>query len=309
MQQVSRRHFLSIGAGVVGALSTPWPIRAIAGSKPDFTAAFLTDMHVNAHRGAAQGFKASLDSALALPQKPSFLITGGDLAYDCLEQTKAEADEQYDLFFKALEGVDVPVHHTLGNHECLGVYEESGMSPDDPYFGKQYFLQRFNREKTYTSFDHENWHFVLLDSVGLADRNYHGFVDAGQLAWLEDDLAAANRPTVVCMHIPLLSNMPEWQNGSLKEEHPKTCVNNCNEVLAVLEKHPVKLVLGGHLHINESYRFRDMELANIGAVSGAWWRGPRNGFEEGYAQLEFRGDEVMWRYIDYGWTPVPEEEE
>ena len=30
---------------------------------------------------------------------------------------------------------------------------------------------------------------------------------------------------------------------------------------------------------------------------------------EGYAVLEFRGDEVSWRYVDYGWEVEETEEE
>ncbi len=306
MQHLSRRRFLGVTAGAIGIAATPWPIRTFAGGKPDYTVAFLTDMHVNRYHQGEAGFKASLEHVQGLPQKPEFIMTGGDLAYDILATDKAEADDQYHRFFRALEDVDIPVHHTIGNHDCFGVYEESGVSPDDPLYGKTYYLQRFELDKPYYSFDHQGWHFVTLDSIGIRDRNYHGYVDTEQLAWLEEDLAASGRPTVVFMHIPLLSNAPEWQEGNLEPEHPKTCINNCNEVLAVLEKHPVKLALAGHLHINESYRFRDMELANIGAVSGAWWKGPRDGFQEGYALLEFHGDEVMWRYVDFGWTPPPE---
>ena len=42
-------------------------------------------------------------------------------------------------------------------------------------------------------------------------------------------------------------------------------------------------------------------IANLGAVSGNWWNGLRDGFEEGYSMLDFRGDQVNWRYVDYGW--------
>ena len=49
-----------------------------------------------------------------------------------------------------------------------------------------------------------------------------------------------------------------------------------------------------------------MTFANVGAVSGNWWNGLRDGFEEGYVMLEFRGDQVDWRYVDYGWQARPE---
>ena len=70
------------------------------------------------------------------------------------------ADAQYALFDGVMSSVKVPVHHVLGNHDCLGVYEASGMAPGDALYGKAYFLQRFGLERLYHSFDHEGWHFV-----------------------------------------------------------------------------------------------------------------------------------------------------
>ncbi len=92
------------------------------------------------------------------------------------------------------------------------------------------------------------------------------------------------------------------QRGAAEAVHAKAAVTNCHEVLEVLQRHPVKLVLAGHLHINESYCHKGIELANVGAVSGGWWEGPQDGCEEGYTLLDFRGEQVSWRYVDYGWT-------
>jgi len=266
-------------------------------------------MHVYSEKRAPEGWMAALRNAYDRPDPPEFLLTGGDLAFDILHKDAPAAGPQYALFQEALKLVATsPVHHTLGNHDCLGVYEDSGVSPDDPLFGKAYFLDTFGLERTYRSFDHEGWHFVLLDSIGVdrEKRTYFGHVDAEQLAWLEDDLAASGKPTVISLHIPLFSNYPEWNDGTAEPDHPKATVGNCNEVAAVISRHPVKLVLAGHLHINETFSFKGTEFANIGAVSGAWWEGPRDGFQEGYARLEFSGDQVRWRYVDYGWETEEE---
>jgi hypothetical protein len=69
----------------------------------------------------------------------------------------------------------------------------------------------------------------------------------------------------------------------------------------------VKLVLAGHLHVNETFVYKGIEYSTVGAVSGNWWKGARDGFEEGYGRLEFRGDQVSWEYVDYGWDAVPAE--
>ena len=73
----------------------------------------------------------------------------------------------------------------------------------------------------------------------------------------------------------------------------------------ILQQNKVKLVLAGHLHINETFTYKGIEYSTVGAVSGNWWKGARDGFEEGYARLEFRGDQVSWEYVDYGWEAQP----
>jgi 3',5'-cyclic AMP phosphodiesterase CpdA len=308
----SRRDLVRVaGLGAAGALLPRAPAgaaareRATRRGKPDFTAAFLSDPHVYDQKDATRGFAQAVAHALAQKRPPELVLTGGDLAFDILETDRARADAQYALFEQGLAGVKVPVHHTLGNHDCLGVYETSGMAPGDPLYGKAYYLQRFGLEKPYHSFDHERWHFVVLDTIGIVEREYRGHVDDEQLAWLADDLAAANRPTVVIGHIPLFSNFIEWRRGTEQGIPAGVSVVNSHQVAQVLARHPVKLVLAGHLHVVESFAYKGIEFANLGAVSGNWWEGLRDGFEEGYALLEFRGDQVSWRYVDYGWEVAP----
>ncbi|MBD3167188.1 hypothetical protein GF324_11345 [bacterium] len=306
VRRFGRRDFVKLSALGAGAMMLPWGCATTTtkARKPDFSAAFMTDMHVYDEKKAAEGFETCLRYAMDRPDPAQFIITGGDLAMDILATGVEEADAQYELYFGAIDRtVNVPVHHVIGNHDTLGVYKDSGLTPDHPKFGKTYFLERFKQDKPYKSFDHDGWHFVLLDTVGIdvENRDYYGHIDEEQLRWLDDDLASANKPTVIAMHIPLLTSYNERREGIEKPDHKKAVVGNVPQVIDVMEKHPVKLVLGGHLHINESYTFRGIEYANIGAVSGRWWRGARDGFEEGYARLEFFGDRVRWRYVDYGW--------
>jgi 3',5'-cyclic AMP phosphodiesterase CpdA len=275
------------------------------GGKPDFSIAFLTDMHVHGDQGAPEGFARAVRTALDGPRAPEVLVTGGDLVMDILATGPAEADAQYALFDAQLASVRIPVHHTLGNHDMLGVYEKSGLEPSHPQYGKKYFTDRFKQDRAYKSFDHEGWHFVILDSLGIEERGYIGWIDEEQRAWLEDDLAAAAKPTVVFTHIPLWSNYIEIKRG-IEEPIPHgVAIVNAHEVAPILQKSAVKLVLAGHLHVNETFTYKGIEYATVGAVSGNWWEGPRDGFEEGYARLEFRGDEVTWDYVDYGWQAQP----
>jgi 3',5'-cyclic AMP phosphodiesterase CpdA len=275
--------------------------------KADFAVAFLTDSHVDGKLGSSEGFAKAVRNAFDRPQPPEVLVTGGDLVMDILATGTAEADAQYALFDTPLKELRVPVHHTMGNHDLLGVYEKSGLQPDHPKYGKKYFYQRFKQDHAYHSFDHEGWHFVILDSLGIEGRAYIGWVDDEQLKWLADDLAAAAKPTVVFTHVPLWSNYVEITRGTAEPIPRGLCIVNAHQVVPILQQNQVKLVLAGHLHINETFAYKGIEYSTVGAVSGNWWEGARDGFEEGYARLEFRGDQVSWEYVDYGWDAAPAE--
>src|SRR4030095_8008126 len=143
--------------------------------KADFAVGFLTDMHVDGELGAPEGFAKAVRNAFDRPQPPEVLVTGGDLVMDILAAPSLDqADSLYALFERQLAGVKVPIHHTMGNHDLLGVFEKSGVQPDHPKYGKKYFVDHFKQDHPYHSFDHEGWHFVILDSLGIEGRNYIG---------------------------------------------------------------------------------------------------------------------------------------
>lgn len=321
IERPSRRHVLQLSAAALAGSMVPGGCRPGVRSEegveppPDFTVAFLTDPHVYDQKGAPDGFARAVRHAVEQRPAPELIITGGDLAFDILRTDVAAADEQYSLFDRGLEGVAIPIRHTMGNHDLLGVYPESPLGPDSPQWGKVYFRERYGKGRTYDSFDWEGWHFVILDTLDIVEvedesgevrGEYRGWVDAEQLAWLADDLAASAKPTVVVGHVPLFTNYFELLRGTAEAIPPGVAVVNANEVAPILLAHQVRLVLAGHLHIVETFRYKGVEFANLGAVSGNWWNGLRDGFQEGYSVLEFRGDQVRWRYIDYGWEPPAE---
>ncbi len=311
MSTVSRRELLRLGLLGTGAIglgacrqtAAPPPL---ATPPPDFSIGFLTDSHVDGKLGSEEGFRQALRHALDVEKPPEVLIMGGDQPMDIMRTDVAEADRQYSLWEAAVADVKQDIHVCLGNHDILGIAEESPLDESHPQYGKQYFLDRYGLGSTYSSFDHEGWHFVILDTVAIDGTSYKGWVDEEQLAWLADDLATSAKPTVIATHVPIFSNFIELLRGTAEGIPSGISVVNSNAVAEVIERHDVRLVLSGHLHINETFLYKGTQYANVGAVSGNWWKGPRNGFEEGYVRLDFRGDRLDWRYLDYGWEPPAE---
>ncbi|SFN71943.1 metallophosphoesterase [Sphingomonas sp. OK281] len=305
---MERRNLLKLSLGVplvalaaraVAATATP----ARAGDS--FSFAFVGDCHIRPELGADRACAQCFEQISASPV--DFVILGGDHVEDALETGRARATLLMDLYQRTERAhLRKPVHHVIGNHDCLGVFPKSGIDPSAPDYGKQFYIDRFGPR--YYAFDHKGVHFVVLDSIGLtADRNYEGRVDAAQLAWLRADLGAQQKGTriVVVTHIPLVTAMQCYEPESwLDTPHNWTFVVNGREVLRILRDHDVLAVLQAHSHVYERIELDGISFSTTGAVAGADWRGSFLGTPEGYTDITISGRKVESRYRTYGFTSV-----
>lgn len=197
-----RRHFL--GTSLLAGLAT----QAFGATKEEdsFDFAFLTDIHVQPELGAPEGFRQCLRAVNALGTPADFVLTGGDLIFDALDVGMDRIREQWKVFDECSKELALPVHHTIGNHDVVGWSTKSPVKPTDQDYGKKLFAERFGLARTYRSFDHKGWHFIILDSIGQNKEtlDYEGWIDEAQLDWLKKDLAATGRtkPIVMVTHIP-----------------------------------------------------------------------------------------------------------
>ena len=270
-------------------------------SADSFSFAFMTDIHVQAEKKAAEGFMQAIDTVNKL--SPDFVITGGDQIMDALGQTESRADSLYTLYNEISESFDMPVYNTLGNHEVFGYYERSGVDTTHPLYGDRMFEERIGER--YYSFEHKGWKFYILDSVEEREgRNgYFGFVDDEQIEWLKKDLESVDNktPVVISVHIPLISVQTQLLSGSTAANSDGIVIKNSKEVLSLFEKHNLKLVLQGHLHFLEDIYAEGVHFITGGAVSASWWNGPRGSLQEGFLMVNVEGNEFDWEYVDYGW--------
>lgn len=220
-------------------MTTPSPFRFV----------HLTDTHVMAGarwKTRSGDFEFDTEASLrrvveavrTLDPAPAFAVLGGDLASpDLIDRTRVLTPEDYEpsyrLLAEILAGLPCPVRWLVGNHDNRVAFNRllrrDAPSPDAPH---------------YYSFDHQEYHFVALDSLEPGQPG--GFLDAAQLAWLRDDLARHRaQPTIAFVH-----HHP-WPLG-LQWIDTMT-LRNGEALMAVLREHPrLRWLICGHVHLDQA---------------------------------------------------------
>ena len=271
-----------------------------------FSFAFLTDIHLQPERSAEAGFQWAINEVNK--RKPDFVLTGGDLVMDVLNQSYGRSDSLYNLYIKLSGKFDMPVYNTVGNHEVYGWSRDEKDIEQHPEFGKKMFEKRLG-ERYYT-FNHKGWQFIILDAIYRGEGGgYTGRIDEEQILWLVEELQKVDKetPIAISLHIPMISSISQIRQGS-EGRAAGTVISNSKEVLQLFFEHNLRLVLQGHHHFLEDiYVQNQVHFITGGAVSGKWWANePDSKPEEGFVLVHVDGEELDWEYVDFGWTP-PEE--
>ncbi|HYO10962.1 MAG TPA: PQQ-binding-like beta-propeller repeat protein [Tepidisphaeraceae bacterium] len=181
----------------------------------DFVFVHASDTHFGAgenHLRDAELF----DEIQKRTPRPAFVVTTGDI---CEYGTDAE----YEMYRQALKSLgDVKHFPTPGNHDVR-------WNPR----GKEGYTRGTGRP-LYESWDHENVHFVTLDSCVLLE--HWGHISQESLNWLAEDLkkVGPDRPVVIGFH--------HWIGRETIQ------VDNEQKLLAVTGPYNVVLWLQGHGH-------------------------------------------------------------
>lgn len=275
-----------------------------AGTEPSLRLVFYSDVHARSEWDTPVALARVRDAINA--EEPDLVIATGDLITDGFEAaSEAEVSARWDEYLKLHDGIEADVHAAIGNHDLVAANPADGSpAADDP---RAVARQRLGLERTYYSFDQAGYRFFMLDSTEVTGGKlqYRGFIGAGQMAWLQAELAevAPETPIVLALHIPILTSFYAATEGSTFAAQPNRVLVNNREVLALFEDHNLVLVLQGHLHAKELIRWRDTTFITGGAVCGKWWRGAWFGTEPGYNVVTLQGNRVEWEYVEYGWTP------
>jgi 3',5'-cyclic-AMP phosphodiesterase len=326
---INRREFLTTTTAVAaGALALPGTAQQAGATTPSapapgpatqpgsFDFVHLTDMHVTTKRKGDRGYRKCIESVLGLKNRPAFALMGGDLAFDGLYTPKDKYIEQVRLYKEISDGLGVPYHNCMGNHDVLGWSGRRKVKVTDPDFGKKYIMDALQWDSPYYSFDHGGWHFAVLDCIYPTQEDhgpgYEARIGDGQLEWLAYDLGSAgDRPKVVVTHIAAFCNIAQQQGNPETPGMPAWAViRDTAQLQAILERHGVKALLQGHTHRPEEYRWRGVWYLTSPAVSGAWWAGDFTGAGPGYTVFHCREDgELTWNMRDYAWEAQLEPED
>jgi 3',5'-cyclic AMP phosphodiesterase CpdA len=266
-----------------------------------FSFVFMTDIHITPELNAVPGFMQAITAANDL--HPDFIITGGDLIMDALGQKYSTADSLYNLYIQTSENFKMPVYNTMGNHEIYGIYSKSGADSNDPEYGEKMFEKRLG--KSYYSFLHKGWKFMILNSIEDTKRNsYIGKIDDDQIEWIKEELKSTDKltPIVISTHIPFITANTQKYMGTTVANDSAAVVYNAKEVIELFKGYKLKLVLQGHLHTVEDIYIDGIHFLTGGAVCAAWWKGPNRSFEEGFMKISVKNNDLKWEYIDYGWN-------
>jgi len=307
------RQLLGVGAfGVAGLDSLPAQpaVSPVAAAAP-FRFAFLTDLHLMSDSSlrSAQGIAACLTAMEKVTPRPEFILVGGDLVHNSRDLTIPQAEASLAQFLKIWhDHTDLPAYWTFGNHDLVGT-NNATVSPHNSLYAKGLFQRQFKLRPLYYSFDYKGWHFIVLDDIGLRPSGgYFGELFEDELRYLRADLDAHRAsPTIICTHIPILSNAPIalhlLHDMGFEPNQPKSLVcTNGAALISDLPGHNVRAVLAGHLHFHEVIEKSGVTFINSGAVCGNFWRGPLLGCPEGFGIVDLQvNGTVAFDYRPYGW--------
>lgn len=285
-------------ATVLPKLTTAEPVS----KKKSFTIAFISDIHIKPSEIAESGLKRALQNIKQLNKQPDFIINGGDSIMDALAADKEKTKIQWDLFTKIMQAENkLPVKTCIGNHDIWGWQLKEDVKADALY-GKGWWLQQTGYDKTYYSFSHSNWHFIVLDSVQENKGGYIALLDDEQFSWLEKELDA-NKEKFICIvsHIPIISFCSSMffndmlPNGDWKLSRA-LLHTDARKIKVLFKKYPnIKTCLSGHIHLQDEVNYLGIKYYCNGAVSGNWWGGAFQDFAPAYALFDFRNDGIVER--------------
>lgn len=303
---MERKSFIVNTAAAFAAGLLPATNANAATNKLNFSVAFMSDVHVLPGTVPENGMAKALLHINHKKNKFDFIVNGGDAIMDSLKADKEYTAVQWNLYKKILaQNNNLPIHHTIGNHDIWGWFlPEPPVA--DPLYAKKWVVETLKMPNRFYSFKHKNWKFIILDSTQQNPKGgYIAQLDEEQMQWLAAELKATPSNEFICIvsHIPLLSicaglyfNKTE-ENGDLKIQRNLMHTDFLELQKLFSNYKNIKGCLSGHIHMQDELHYFGIPYYCNGAICGNWWKGAFNNFEPAYAKFDFFKDGSIKRTI------------
>jgi predicted phosphodiesterase len=164
-------------------------------------------------------------------------------------------------FLEAWNAFEGPRYHVLGNHDM------------DGGFKREQTVAYYGMPDRHYAFDAGPMRGIVLDGndPGGKAGGYKRFVAADQQAWLEGELAKADRPVCVFIHQPIDSDRGVENGAAVRAVLERTQAAKPGTVLAVFS---------GHFHQDYAVEINGIHHLQINSASYVWL--PGNAVRETY---------------------------
>lgn len=278
------RHFQPIAANAAGEARADFTLEPLTRSDDRHGMLVLADIQTE---NAAEMARFTMET---LPDLQRTIAASGDRLLHSVSCGDIVFDQPalFDDYERAMQQLGIPAFQVIGNHD---------LDKDGPTWesGGRTFRSRFG--PSYYSFTRGRVHYVVLDNVFWHGAGYIGYLDATQLAWLEQDLARVERgaPVVVLLHIPVEGTRSVRAGGPRHTPGGSTANREyLYKLLAPFKAH----LIAGHTHDGEHLFVHGTHAQISGTVCGAWWTGgiAGDGTPNGYAVYDADDEQLTWRY-------------
>lgn len=267
---IHRRTFLrrSLGAlGATTATTTTLPALGRSTGSGRVRIGMISDVHQDVMHDGPRRLGAFLEAMRE--EQPDFIVQLGDFC------KPIPANQP---FIDLWNGVDLPRHHVIGNHDM------------DGGFRREQTVEWYGMSDRFYAFEQGGVRFVVLDGndPGGTRGGYNRFIAEDQKAWLDAQLDETVLPVVVLIHQPL--------------DHPMGVVNQ-EEIRALLERYRgpehagVAAVFAGHCHQDYVRRIHGIAHVQINSASYVWL--PGNARRQVYDEAAHRARGNLDRVAPY----------
>jgi 3',5'-cyclic AMP phosphodiesterase CpdA len=226
---------------------------------------------------------------------------------DMVESTQSETEirARFSQVTGILDQLPVQWYETAGDHDVNPPqFQQDSPDRSRETLFKQLYSQINPKvaDQLYYSFDVKGYHFVALYTEEQLDTDprwgnvFYAQISDAQYDWLQEDLAANPNSAGIVVFL----HQPHWYNWS-----------GWSRVHELLRQYPVRVVIAGHFHYNQSEALLDgIQYWVVGATGGTTKQGnPNSGDVQQVTVLQIDGTSLTFTPISLApvasmtWTP------